>query len=120
MPVEAWLRSSLERACEFLFERAALEQHGLLEPDQLSGGRYKQWISKDPQILWHAFALAAWCELHHGRGRVRAARRVALVNVLNASSYLVTDAVDPASFWLGTMPAPRVDVAFTYRSALNL
>lgn len=68
VPVEKWLRGPLDAACERLFERKRLERHGLLSPAELSEGRFRRWLATDPVIVWHAFAMAAWCEATLGEG----------------------------------------------------
>lgn len=77
VPVEKWLRGGLDSACEYLFERRRLERHGLLDPAALSEGRHRTWAETDPQILWHAFALAAWCEKSRGDGLDPVRERIA-------------------------------------------
>jgi asparagine synthase (glutamine-hydrolysing) len=62
VPVERWLRSTLNPICDELFSRARLDRYGLLRSDALSDGRWRDWAHKEPQLLWHAFSLAAWCE----------------------------------------------------------
>lgn len=69
VPVETWLRGALAPACDALFSKARLERHGLLSVEALGGGAWRSWAASDPQVLWHAFALAAWCEIHHGEGK---------------------------------------------------
>ena len=68
VPVEAWLRGWLAPACDALFAPARLEAHGLLAPDALADGRWRRVAATDPQVLWHALALAAWCEARIGSG----------------------------------------------------
>ena len=68
VPVEKWLRGPFDGACERLFERSRLERYGILSPDALSEGRFREWVATDPMILWHVFALAAWCETNLGEG----------------------------------------------------
>ena len=68
VPVERWLRTSLDSACEKLFETKRLERNGLLSTTALGGGAFRDWVRSDPQILWHAFALSAWLEANHGDG----------------------------------------------------
>ena len=68
VPVEAWLRGPFQRACEELFDKKRLDRYGVLSSDALSEGRYREWLRTDPIILWHAFALAAWCEINLGDG----------------------------------------------------
>lgn len=68
VPVEKWLRGPFDRACERLFDRARLERYGILSSHALGGGRFREWVRTDPQVVWHAFALAAWCEVTLGDG----------------------------------------------------
>ncbi|MGC4079565.1 MAG: asparagine synthase (glutamine-hydrolyzing) [Rubrivivax sp.] len=68
VPVEKWLRTSLEGACEKLFDAKRLERTGVLSARELGGGRFREWVRSDPQVFWHVFALAAWLEAHHGEG----------------------------------------------------
>ncbi len=68
VPVEAWLRGPLGPACEALFRAERLERDGLLSADALAGGRWRAWAHARPQLLWHAFALAAWAEATLGGG----------------------------------------------------
>ncbi|MCB9559548.1 MAG: asparagine synthase (glutamine-hydrolyzing) [Kofleriaceae bacterium] len=68
VPVERWLRTSLGPACDRLFEADRLRRYGLLSPDSLAGGRYRGWLDRHPYLVWHAFALAAWCEVNLGEG----------------------------------------------------
>jgi asparagine synthase (glutamine-hydrolysing) len=69
VPVVQWLRSSLDGACERLFERNRLDTFGVLASDQLSDGRFRQWLhGAQPYVGWYAFALAAWCEITLGDG----------------------------------------------------
>ena len=68
VPVEKWLRGPLDKACERLFDRQRLDRVGILSSDALSGGRHREWVRRDPQIVWHAFALASWCEANLGDG----------------------------------------------------
>ena len=68
VPVERWLRTSLDSACDKLFDSKRLERTGLLSTTALGGGAFRSWVRSDPQILWHAFALAAWLEANHGDG----------------------------------------------------
>jgi asparagine synthase (glutamine-hydrolysing) len=62
VPVEAWMRGSLEGECARVFDRSALDRHGVLSSKTLGDGGWKEWRAKDPQVLWHCFALAVWCE----------------------------------------------------------
>lgn len=68
VPVERWLQTSLDGACEKLFDERRLERTGVLSSKALGGGRFRAWAASDPQILWHAFAMAAWLEANHGDG----------------------------------------------------
>jgi len=68
VPVEAWLRGPLDKACLRLFDRDRLDRFGILSTEQLSGGRHREWVAKDPMILWHVLALASWCEANLGDG----------------------------------------------------
>ena len=68
VPVERWLRTSLAPACDWLFEPRRLARHGVLDPSSLNGPRREAWLRNDPMVVWHAFALAAWCEAHLGEG----------------------------------------------------
>jgi len=62
VPVEAWMRGPLEAECARVFSRPALERHGVLSGLTLGDDGWKTWRAKDPQVLWHCFALAVWCE----------------------------------------------------------
>jgi asparagine synthase (glutamine-hydrolysing) len=68
IPVQAWLSGRFDRACERLFDQARLERYGILSSRALSGGRHREWVRTDPMVVWHAFALAAWCETTLGDG----------------------------------------------------
>ena len=68
VPVEKWLRTSFDGACERLFSTSRLERFGLLSPAALGNGRFREWRAQDPLILWYAFALACWCEANLGDG----------------------------------------------------
>ena len=68
VPVEAWMRGPLAPACERLFARESLERFGVLSADALAGGGWRAWVRDHPQLLWNAFALAAWCEAVLGDG----------------------------------------------------
>ena len=68
VPVEKWLRGPLDKACERLFDQKRLDRFGILSSAALSGGRHRQWVKTDPQVLWHVFALASWCEANLGDG----------------------------------------------------
>ncbi|MBX3260968.1 MAG: asparagine synthase (glutamine-hydrolyzing) [Labilithrix sp.] len=68
VPVEKWLRGPFDGACERLFDERRLDRFGILSSAELSGGRFRRWVATDPWILWHAFALASWCEATLGDG----------------------------------------------------
>jgi asparagine synthase (glutamine-hydrolysing) len=68
VPIERWLRGPFARACERLFAASSLDRFGLLAPSELSGGRHERWLHVEPRLVWHAFALAAWCEANLGEG----------------------------------------------------
>lgn len=69
VPVEQWLGASLAPAASRLFARERLERFGILSAAELSSAEARQaWLSRDPMLLWHAFALAAWCEATLGDG----------------------------------------------------
>jgi asparagine synthase (glutamine-hydrolysing) len=68
VPVEKWLRGPLDGACAKIFDRQRLDRFGILSSDALSEGRHREWVSRDPMILWHALALASWCEANLGDG----------------------------------------------------
>ena len=67
VPVERWLRGVLEPACARLFERRRLERHGVLSLALADGG-HRAWLAEHPYLVWHALAMAAWCELVLGDG----------------------------------------------------
>jgi asparagine synthase (glutamine-hydrolysing) len=67
VPVERWLRGVLEPACRRLFARARVEKYGVLSPALADGG-HRAWLAEHPYLVWHALALAAWCELVLGDG----------------------------------------------------
>ncbi len=62
VPVEKWLRGHLAPECDRVFEARKLERVGVLSSVELGNGRWRTWAARDPQLLWHAFALAAWLE----------------------------------------------------------
>lgn len=62
VPVERWLGTELASACDRLFAAHRLERYGLLEPRALDNGGWRSLLHTMPQVLWHAFALAVWCE----------------------------------------------------------
>lgn len=68
VPVEKWLRGSLDGACARLFDARRVDRFGVLSSAALSHGRHREWVAKDPQVVWHAFALASWCEANLGDG----------------------------------------------------
>jgi asparagine synthase (glutamine-hydrolysing) len=68
VPVEKWLRGPFDGVCQRLFDRSRLDRHGVLSSAELADGGFRKWISVDPMIVWHAFALAAWCEANLGGG----------------------------------------------------
>jgi asparagine synthase (glutamine-hydrolysing) len=68
VPVERWLRTTFDPACERLFERKRLDRYGILASSELSDGRFRAWRERDPLILWYAFTLSAWCEATLGDG----------------------------------------------------
>ena len=68
IPVGKWLRGPFDRACNRLFAKSRLDRYGLLSSAELSDDRHRRWAATDPTILWHAFALAAWCETTLGDG----------------------------------------------------
>lgn len=70
VPIQKWLSGPFDAACERLFDSARLDRFGILSPSALSHGRFRSWLrTSDPNIVWHAFALAAWCEATLGDGR---------------------------------------------------
>lgn len=66
--VAAWLRGPFDAACTRLFAKDRLDSYGVLSSGALSDGRFREWLRADPNIVWHAFALAAWCEVNLGGG----------------------------------------------------
>ncbi len=68
VPVEAWLRGGLDGAASRLFDSTRLDRYGILSSDTLGGGRFRELVHSDPIVLWHCFALAAWCEINLGDG----------------------------------------------------
>jgi asparagine synthase (glutamine-hydrolysing) len=68
VPVEKWLRGPFDAACEQLFARTRLDRYGILSSTELGDGGFRKWLTTDPIIVWHAFALAAWCEANLGDG----------------------------------------------------
>jgi asparagine synthase (glutamine-hydrolysing) len=68
VPVEKWLRGPFDAACEHLFDEKRLDRYGILSSTELAHGGFRRWAASDPWILWHTFALAAWCESTLGDG----------------------------------------------------
>lgn len=68
VPMGRWLRGPFAGACRRLFARERLDRFGILSPDALSDGRHEQWLDQHVAVVWHAFALATWCESTLGDG----------------------------------------------------
>lgn len=69
VPMQQWLQGPFSGACERLFDRKRLDHFGVLSPAALSNGRHRRWLhGSTPELIWHAFALAAWCESALGDG----------------------------------------------------
>lgn len=68
VPVEAWLGTTLAPACDALFATERLERHGLLSAQTLGDGQWRKLLATDAYLVWHALALAAWCEVNLGDG----------------------------------------------------
>ncbi len=69
VPIRRWLQGPLDAACEYLFDARRLDRYAILSSAELSGGGFRRWVAgADPAIVWHAFALAAWCEATLGDG----------------------------------------------------
>jgi asparagine synthase (glutamine-hydrolysing) len=68
VPVQKWLKGPFDAACERIFDKTRLDRYGILSSAELSNGGFRRWVSDDPLIAWHAFALAAWCEATLGDG----------------------------------------------------
>jgi asparagine synthase (glutamine-hydrolysing) len=68
VPVEKWLRGHLSSVCDSLFATTRLQRFGVLSAGALGCGRWRDFASTVPQVLWHAFVLAAWCEATLGDG----------------------------------------------------
>jgi asparagine synthase (glutamine-hydrolysing) len=68
VPIEKWLRGPFDPICERLFSRERLDRFGVLSSDELSNGGFRRWRATDPILVWHIFALAAWCEANLGDG----------------------------------------------------
>jgi asparagine synthase (glutamine-hydrolysing) len=69
VPIQQWLTGPLAPACDRLFEAARLDRFGILSSEMLSQRGYRRWLAgADSWLVWHAFALAAWCEAVLGDG----------------------------------------------------
>ncbi len=68
VPVEKWLRGPFDGVCARLFDRRRLDRYDILSSNELADGGFRKWIDSDPMVVWHAFALAAWCEANLGDG----------------------------------------------------
>jgi asparagine synthase (glutamine-hydrolysing) len=68
VPVEKWLRGPFDAACHELFARSRLDRYGIMSSAELGDGRFRERLGTDPVIVWHCFALAAWCEANLGDG----------------------------------------------------
>jgi asparagine synthase (glutamine-hydrolysing) len=68
VPVEKWLRGPFDGACERLFAPKRLDRYGILSSSELGNGGFRNWLATDPLVVWHAFALTAWCEANLGDG----------------------------------------------------
>jgi asparagine synthase (glutamine-hydrolysing) len=69
IPIRQWLTGPYANACERLFDKQRLDRFGILSSDALSNGAFQRWLNGPaPEIAWHAFALAAWCEATLGDG----------------------------------------------------
>ncbi len=68
VPVETWLRGPFDLACTRLFDAKRLDRHGILSSQELGNGGFRRWLVSDPVVVWHAFALAVWCEANLGDG----------------------------------------------------
>ncbi len=69
VPVRQWLQGPFATACERLFDAKRLDRFGILSSEALAGGRYRRWLQGSvPEVIWHAFTLAAWCEATLGDG----------------------------------------------------
>jgi asparagine synthase (glutamine-hydrolysing) len=68
VPVEKWLRGPFDAACERIFAKHRLDRYGILSSNELSDGGFRNWVASEPVLVWHAFALAAWCEANLGDG----------------------------------------------------
>jgi asparagine synthase (glutamine-hydrolysing) len=68
VPVEGWLSGSLSAPVDHFFDQRRLERFGLLAPDHLSNGKWRAHLATDGYLLWHALALAVWCEATLGDG----------------------------------------------------
>jgi asparagine synthase (glutamine-hydrolysing) len=69
VPLQRWLSGPFDGACERLFAKKRLDHFGILSSDALSNGGFRRWLlGSAPEVIWHAFALAAWCEATVGEG----------------------------------------------------
>lgn len=68
VPVEKWLHGPFAPACERLFSTQRLDRYGILSSAELGDGGFRTWLRTDPVVVWHALALAAWCEANLGDG----------------------------------------------------
>jgi asparagine synthase (glutamine-hydrolysing) len=68
VPVEKWLRGPFDSVCERIFAKSRLDRYGVLSSSELGDGGFRKWVATDPVLVWHAFALAAWCEANLGDG----------------------------------------------------
>ncbi len=97
VPVERWLATSLRGACDELFATKRLDRSGLLSSEALGDGRWRTWLETDPQLLWHALALSAWCVASQDEGPD------ALRDILRASPRPSTTPLAPSA----TFAPPR-------------
>ena len=69
IPIRQWLAGPYQSTCERLFDKRRIDRFGILSSDALSNGTFRRWLhGPAPEIAWHAFALAAWCETTLGDG----------------------------------------------------
>lgn len=68
VPVEKWLRGPFDAACARIFAKSRLDRYGILSSAELGDGGFRKWVGTAPVLVWHAFALAAWCEANLGDG----------------------------------------------------
>jgi asparagine synthase (glutamine-hydrolysing) len=57
VPVEVWMRGPLAQKC-------AEVMRGGSEVIRMSPDVWSEWLARDPQVLWHAFALRSWERAH--------------------------------------------------------